>query len=43
MLPPSSGEAALRRNPRPKHGFGLLKRKHGLRTPNRSKQQSVLF
>jgi hypothetical protein len=31
MLPPSTGEAVLR--PRPQHGCGQQKRKHGLRTP----------
>jgi hypothetical protein len=35
MLPPSLSEAVLRRPLRPKHGFGLPRRKHGLRTPNR--------
>jgi hypothetical protein len=32
MLPLSQGEAVLR-PPSPKHGFGLLERKRGLRTP----------
>ena len=31
MLPLSLGEAMLR--PRPKHGFGRQRRKHGWRTP----------
>ena len=33
MLPLSPGEAVLRWTICPKHGFGLLRRKHGLRTP----------
>jgi hypothetical protein len=33
MLPPSPAEAVLRRPLSPKHGFGLPRRKHGLRTP----------
>jgi hypothetical protein len=43
MLPPFFSEAMIRWTRCPKPCFGLQKRKHGLRTPNRGKPRSVLF